>query len=277
MNIAYFPNQIARNAPPVLEAFLHSCREAGHNPVANSMTADAAVIWSQVWDGKMRKNQQVWQTYRNSGRKVFVLEVGSLQRGVTWRVGLNGVNGTGYFGATGQGPERANQLALNLQPWRKHGNYVLICTQRADSEQWAGQPALDHWVDNVVKELQKYTVRPIFIRPHPRFRLNRTWSGISVYYPKPLENTYDSYDIETSFWDAWAVVNWNSGPAVTAAMHGIPVFVGASSMAAPVGNRELAHIEMPLRPDRQQWLNDLAYTEWTVSEIAQGLPLARLL
>jgi len=34
MNIAYFPNQIARNAPPVLEAFLHSCREAGHEPVA---------------------------------------------------------------------------------------------------------------------------------------------------------------------------------------------------------------------------------------------------
>jgi hypothetical protein len=29
-------------------------------------------------------------------------------------------------------------------------------------------------------------------------------------------------------------------------------------------------------PDRAQWLNDYAYTEWTVEEIAQGTPFSRL-
>jgi hypothetical protein len=29
-------------------------------------------------------------------------------------------------------------------------------------------------------------------------------------------------------------------------------------------------------PDRQQWLNDYAHTEWTVTEIADGLPLTQL-
>jgi hypothetical protein len=55
------------------------------------------------------------------------------------------------------------------------------------------------------------------------------------------------------------------------------VFTSPASLSAPVGNFDLANIEKPLRPERQQWLNDLAYTEWTVEEIKQGIPLGRLL
>jgi hypothetical protein len=29
-------------------------------------------------------------------------------------------------------------------------------------------------------------------------------------------------------------------------------------------------------PDRTQWLNDYAHTEYTVEEISQGIPLKRL-
>ena len=29
-------------------------------------------------------------------------------------------------------------------------------------------------------------------------------------------------------------------------------------------------------PDRTQWLNDIAYTEWTLDEIEQGIPFNRL-
>ena len=35
-------------------------------------------------------------------------------------------------------------------------------------------------------------------------------------------------------------------------------------------------IENPIMPDRQQWLNDYAHTEYTLDEIAQGIPLKRL-
>jgi hypothetical protein len=31
-----------------------------------------------------------------------------------------------------------------------------------------------------------------------------------------------------------------------------------------------------MRPSRQQWLNDYAHTEYTIKEIAQGLPLKNL-
>ena len=65
-------------------------------------------------------------------------------------------------------------------------------------------------------------------------------------------------------------------PATEAVMNGVPVFVGPSSLAYDVGNEDLNTIGMPKRPDRTQWLNDIAYTEWTLEEIAQGKPLNRL-
>jgi hypothetical protein len=277
MNIAYFPNQIAMNGAPVLEAFLQSCRNRGISTAADSMTADAAVIWSQVWAGRMRKNQQVWQTYRRSGRRVFVLEVGSLHRGITWRVGLNGVHALTHFGLTGQGSDRAQLLNLKLQPWQTSGEHILICAQRADSEQWHGQASAEDWIESVIKQIQPYTQRSIVVRPHPRFRLNRSWHGIIMHQPQRVGNTYDGFDFEKSLANAHAVINWNSGPGVQSVLSGIPAFVGPTSMAVDVANTDFSRIEMPLRPDRQQWLNDLSYTEWTVDEIAQGLPLSRLL
>ena len=33
---------------------------------------------------------------------------------------------------------------------------------------------------------------------------------------------------------------------------------------------------IPLRPDRTQWLNDIAHTEWTLEEIAGGEPSKHL-
>ena len=73
------------------------------------------------------------------------------------------------------------------------------------------------------------------------------------------------------------MVNWNSGPGSQAVLNGVPAFVGGSSLAAPVGNLDLANIENPARPDRTQWLEQLAHSEWTLAEIETGDPLSRLL
>ena len=59
-------------------------------------------------------------------------------------------------------------------------------------------------------------------------------------------------------------------------IQGIPVFVGPDSLAFDVGCTNLASINGPVMPDRTQWLNDIAYTEWTLEEIEQGIPLKRL-
>ena len=63
---------------------------------------------------------------------------------------------------------------------------------------------------------------------------------------------------------------------MTAAMHGIPIYVSESSLSYDVGNDSYQNINNPNMPDRQKWANKLAYTEWWPDEIEQGVPWKRI-
>lgn len=277
MRIAYFKDQCAKNAGPVIDAFLSSCQDRGHEIVANGMDCDAAVIWSMLWSGRMAKNRAVYKHYRSQSRPVFVLEVGALARDYLWRVGLNHVNACANFGPRNNDDRRVLDLGLSLDPWCDAGDSILIALQRPDSGQWRSTSEAESWLKSVIAILRSHTNRPIRIRPHPRYPLKSIWSNVKIDTPKRLLDTYDDYDFRDSLNDVWAVVNWSSNPGIVSAMSGIPVFTGPNSLAAAVGLQDLAQIERPIRPDRRQWLNDLVYCEWTVEEIAAGLPLDRLM
>jgi hypothetical protein len=275
MRFGIFNKFGALNSQPVFEAFERGLKQLGLEYQSHDVTADVAVIWSQVWAGRMQGNQQVWQYFRSTHRSVIVLEVGLLDRGKTWKVGVNGTGSTAYWGQ-GVDANRVTQLGLVLTPWRKTGRNIVIATQRSDSEQWHAQPDTATWVADTVKQVQARSNRPIILRTHPRQRVAPP-PGCTYQVPQKLANSYDDFDFDQCLQDAWAVINWNSGPGVQAAMAGVPVFVGAGSLAAPVGNLDLSQIEKPVRPDRANWLVDIAHTEWTVNELATGYPIKRLL
>ena len=80
------------------------------------------------------------------------------------------------------------------------------------------------------------------------------------------------------FDNIWATVSHSSNPGIHSCIAGVPSFVSSHSLAYPVANdiNLLHNIETPLTPDRSQWLNDYAYTEWTIKEISDGIPLKYL-
>jgi hypothetical protein len=135
---------------------------------------------------------------------------------------------------------------------------------------------MESWLIGIAEQLRAHTSRPLIIRPHPRQRIANI-PGCWIQSPQPIPGTYDGFDYDRCLQDAWAVVNWNSGTGPQAILNGVPAFVGGSSLAAPVGNLDLANIENPARPDRTQWLEQLAHSEWTLAEIETGDPLSRLL
>jgi hypothetical protein len=95
-------------------------------------------------------------------------------------------------------------------------------------------------------------------------------------HPSHIANTYDDYDM--GFDNIWATVSYSSNPGIHSILEGVPAFVGTASLAYDVSNDiDFLHdIESPLQPDRTQWLNDYAHTEWTIEEISQGIPLNQL-
>jgi hypothetical protein len=80
------------------------------------------------------------------------------------------------------------------------------------------------------------------------------------------------------FNNVWATVSYSSNPGIHSVLAGVPAFVGTSSLAYDVANDiDFMHdIENPMMPERQQWLNDYAHTEYTIEEISQGIPIKRL-
>ena len=269
MKFSLFNNFGALNSAPVFAAIEQGLKSLGHQVVHNEYDADAAVIWSMLWTGRMQGNRDVWKAYQH--KPVIVAEIGMLRRGDTWKIGLNGT-GVSCYNFTDLTESRAVDLGLTPVPWRISGDHILIALQRQDSQQWTGLPDAQTWVNDVCSRLKKYTNRPIVIRSHPRQKIIPT--AIS---PNKIANSYDCCDFDQSLENAWAVINWSSGPGPQSIINGVPAFVGPGSLAAPIAGFNLAEIENPALPDRGNWLNMIAHSEWTLDEIAKGHPIQRLL
>lgn len=271
MKVAYFPNQTALQSEPVWQSFLTGLKTLGHEPVENTLDADAAVIWSVLWYGRMKSNQQVYEHYRAQGKPVFIIEVGTLKRGTTWKVSLNHITSEGlYPNSHTLDLDRPSKLGVSLFPVRADArSSILIATQHQHSLQWANLPSIEQWVDTTIQNLRLYTDRQILVRQHPRFPIRlKNYKNVSVSIPNKLPNTYDEYDIS---YNHHCVVNYCSGPSIQAPIRGIPIICDRSSLAFPVSSR-LRDIESPKIPNREEWFIKICHTEWTIDEISQGIP-----
>lgn len=276
MRIAYFPKSVARNGSAILSAFLQGCHCHGIETVENSLDADAAVIWSVLWHGRMEANQKIYQHYRQSGRPVVVIDVGTLHRDVTWKIAVNNITAQGYYGHSQDlDPDRPRRLGIALRENTAAANHIVIAAQHSRSLQVAELSSIEDWIEQQVQSLRQYTDRPITVRPHPRSSLDRTRIqrlGVSVSMPVRVPATYDGYDLG---FDCYAMVNYNSGPGILSALSGTRTIVDRSSLAHPV-SIDVSDIEKSCTIDREQWLIEICHTEYTQQEIQQGTWVSRL-
>jgi hypothetical protein len=278
MRVAYFPNQCAQNSKPVMSAVLSSLNKHGHQTVENNWDADAVIIWSVLWSGRMAANQAVWSHYRSLGRPVIVIDIGALYRGETWKIALNSITANGYYGHTENLDwDRPRKLGISLALNFTRNPRIIVAAQHARSLQTVGLSSMEGWIVQQVEQLRKVTDRPIVVRPHPRSPLN--WAGlvhlppdVVIEQPQKIANTYDSYNLA---FDCHAMVNHNSGPGIQAALAGTRPIVDSSSLAYPVSISR-TDIDCPYTADRDQWLVEICHTEYTLPEIGSGLWLQRL-
>ena len=276
--MAYFPLQCAKNSSPVISAMLDSLRQAGVSTQENSWDADAVIIWSVLWAGRMAANQAVWSHYRSLGRPVIIIDVGALYRGETWKIALNSITADGYYGHTENlDYNRPRKLGISLALNFTRNPRIIVAAQHARSQQVTGLVSMEGWIIDQVERLRAVTDRPIVVRPHPRSALDRAGlvhlpPDVIIEQPVKIVDTYDSYNLA---FDCHAIVNHNSGPGIQAALAGTRPIVDSTSLAHPVS---IAHadIDRPYDRDRDQWLVEICHTEYTVQEIQQGLWLRRL-
>jgi hypothetical protein len=275
MRIAYFPNYVARNGSNILSAFLDGCAGRGISTIEDSLDADVAVIWSVLWHGRMAPNRAVWNHYRSLGRPVVIIDVGALYRGNTWKIAVNNITADGYYGHTQNLDwDRPRRLGISMALNLSANPRIIIAAQHSRSLQVAELNSQEQWIMQQVEQLRTVTDRPIVVRPHPRCALDLTMLApdIAIEQPQKIANSYDSYNLA---FDCHAMVNYNSGPGIQAAMAGTRPIVDSSSLAHPVSIK-LADIDQPYTVDRDQWLVEICHTEYTANEIAQGRWVTRL-
>jgi len=258
-----------------MSAFLDCCQASGIQTQENSITADAVVIWSVLWHGRMKPNQSVYEHYRNQGKPVIVIDIGALYRGTTWKLAINHITRDGYYGHEHDlDLDRPKKLQISLATPIRPRPEIIIAAQHQNSLQVAGLGSMEEWVLMQIQQLRNSTDRPIHIRAHPRSRLRMPFlpDNTTIEIARPVANTYDSFDMH---FNCHAVVNHNSGPGIQAGIAGCRPIVGHSSLAYPV-SVGMADIEQPYEVDREQWLVKICHTEYTVEELRQGTWLKRL-
>ena len=273
-NVAYFPLQCAKNSQPVMSAVLDCLQARGIQTQENSMTAEAAIIWSVLWAGRMSANQAVYEHYRSQGRPVIIIEIGALYRGNTWKIAVNNITADGYYGHLDNLDwDRPRKLKISLATQFASKPNIIVALQHDRSLQVTGLD-MAGWLRSTLNILKNSTDRPITVRPHPRCKLALTNlpPGVAVEIPNRLPNTYDSYDMH---YDCHALVNYNSGPGTQAAIAGVRPIVETTSLAYPVGVG-FADIEQAYTRDRELWLAQICHTEYTLDELRRGTWISRV-
>ena len=278
MKISVFPAYGSLNSKPVFDAFIENLKNKNEDFQINKHdhNTDVAVIWSVLWQGRMRNNLQIWKEFQALKKPVVVLEVGGIKRNFTWMIGINGVNRDADFAVAPHFESRWKKFNIDLKPWKRRGDNIIICGQHDSSEQWRDLPKMNNWLLEQVTAIKKVTDKKIIIRPHPRNPISIKMAGVETQMPRRDTNTYDDTDFVKQLDNAWAVVNHSSNPAMQSVFNGVPVFVSKSSLSYNVGNPDYSTMSRPLIPDRELWTQELAYTEWWTDEIKEGTPWERI-
>ena len=247
----------SRIKPWMLAAFLN--RGGGGNPVirAFAQALCCRIAYAEDEPEILREIPVVWGVLRDSDRIIaqakaqqtyfFYIDHAYFNRGhgKNYRIARNAYDAGRVRDCPG---DRLKTLNVKLLPWRTGGREIIVCPPTEYFMEAHGCP---DWLETTLARLSNTTDRPVIVRTKPR----------------PGEQ---AVPLATALQSAHALVTHSSNVAIEAACLGTPVFVSATSAAAPVGSTDLSEIDSPQYPDRSPWLSHLAYNQFSLEEIGNG-------
>ena len=249
------------------QAMLHGIKKVGDRAVLRDVRTykrpeGSVAVFYGLADGCRR----VFREYVDAGLKAVYVDLGYWKRkdGGNFagyhKLSVNYRHPTEYFQARPKTIERAKSFGLEVKPWRAGGTHILLAGMSPKGSRAEGF-APSQWETRAVRTIKEQTKRPIVYRPKPKW-------DIVPKIPGTLFRAGES--LEQALQDCFAVVAHHSNVAVDALLEGIPAFV-AEGVAMPMALTDLRKIEEPLRPEnREQWVADLAWTQWSVAEMQEG-------
>ncbi len=243
---------------PFEDAFVSGLKAHGHDPHYRSLgdwrVAELSVIWGH-------RATPLFDMQRDAGTNYLIMERGYVGDRTRWTsLGLNGLNGRATF----PNPRDADRWrkTITLRPWSRGGGYALVIGQ-VQGDAAVESVNLDLWYSMVTGRIATTTGLPVKFWPHP----------VSVergqVAPVPGAETLPG-SLEKALHGAAVVATYNSNSAVDAVIAGVPTWaMDEGSMAWSITGHDLD--EQPPTPDRTEWANWIAHTQWSEAEIRDGI------
>lgn len=269
MNVACFHDDALHT---VAQAFASGVQKAGEkSEILPSVSYpghgrfDAAAFY-----GMSPRHEQIFKDFRRAGKPVVSLDLGYWGRkpaaaGYGYlKVSVNNLHPTSYFQTPKHSPDRFLRFGLPVTGMRKGGNHILFAGIGPKSSTYY-KMAHQSWDMDAIAQIRKLTDRTIIYRAKPHhekaFRpiKGTVWSDPTVSIGAVLEN-------------AWCVVSHHSNVTVDGVVRGIPCFA-KEGVGIAAGLTDLSKIEDPrilTYTEQMQFLADVGYAQWSVSEISQG-------
>lgn len=291
--VAYYGGIPSNNNNPekplILDNFIKGVSNAGDVGVAhrtmNVIEADVAFIQGFVHEhGKsaphLQLRRQAIQEQKRRGKRSLIVDSnlflyadpGNTNRYL--RYSFDGVfPTTGFYFDKDVDPTRwakiSTRLNCPLKDYQSNGNHILVCLQRNGGWSMKGIPVMQ-WLDSTIREIRKFSDRPIVVRAHPGDKKARQYLRVR----DPKTSISWRPNIKEDLINAWATVVYNSSPSVASLIEGVPVFVTDPdprvSQVNGVCNTDLSSLENPQFFERQQWAERLAMCHWNFAELQSG-------
>lgn len=180
------------------------------------------------------------------------------------KISVDSRHPTAYFQNRQHSDSRWKRFKVKVRDWRPEApnSPIILAGMGPKGASFEGYNP-GEWEAEAVRIMRKHTARPIIYRPKPNWPNAPQIPGAT--YTRP-----DSIKLDDQIRGAHAIVSHHSNANIEAMVLGVPSFT-EGGVGSLVSLSDLAHIETPYMPAaREQFLADLAYTQWSVSEMADG-------
>lgn len=202
---------------------------------------------------------------------------------IYYELAFDGIKGLGDHCCTGsEDSGRWRTLGCKLQPWRANGKYILLLTQPLH-----GQSSQDvnifAWYGATLTKVKQHARLPIMARVHPRVGggNSRTFARRLATYQSTLRKSLragsavtwlKNSPLRNDLAGARLAIAYSTNAMVDAVLAGVPVYVGSPAcMAWPMREANISSaLAQPRRPERDAWVNALAYSQYNCAEMRAG-------
>lgn len=219
------------------------------------------------------KSGHLYRAHLRAGMRIVYIDKGYVrsrednQEGWKyWRVSIGGHHPTKYIADAAYPSDRWEALGLGVLPWRTPdaGLHIVLAGSSEKYHQFYGLKHPTNYARKLVGKIREVSERKIIYRPKPSWRAAERIDGTEFSVGGSINDVLK---------DAHALVTHGSNACFEAMLMGVPSIIMGDAVARPISSTSVEVVEDPLLAtdeERLRILQNLAYFQWTLREMAEG-------